>query len=575
MSDRPRFAGFELTYLLVLVTTIELALNRLAVRELRPPGEIAPWWHQALDHVGLFSQYFAATLAMAIIGRHLWRLASRRDLYASVPRWGLVATGIALLLTAARAIVHDPDESGSFVFESVFTLMLVFLALAQATRPGDVAAKIGVVLLAIPLMIPYYGPLWLWLGQSDDGFDLPERVRLLGQWAMVAVALASPYCFAPRPFLSAAARLGPLVVAAFVAVMGVVILRQNYEVGMRLAHQGLGIDIGPGAPERFLAVYLLALSTITWTLTSCLGADTEARRDIGVGLCLIVLGGYGFAWPFQYLVGMAGLLTISEAAVRVAGEERAIRALSDALAAFRQGARDEQDLRVPPIAAAVWDRYVHAVMVQLHVHEDCRKGPILRVASKVEAQDDDAVTHIYTTLGDIATTLRIERQRGVITGIDVLCGPGKPQDATPQWTLYALPEGLLGIGAHPEPPAIDAPVAAIADAAFAERFRVRDVGGYTERLLDDGLRARAIALIDGWMSFRAGHGLHYHVRPGQGAPLDHPIPITDLAFRGTSVSPAPERLVRLVDLLVEVTRRGLAPDTAADAAPDTAPRPAS
>lgn len=544
MTEQRRFAGFELTHLLVLVTTIELAFNRLATPGLRPPGETPPLWHQVLDHVGLFSQYFASTLALVIIGRQLWRLARRRDLYWSLPRWGLIAAGALFLLSAALAVASNPGEQGSFLLESAFVVTLLFLALAQTTRRGDLAAKIGVALLALPLIIPYYGLLWLWLGQADDAFEMPERVRLLGQWSMVAVALLSPYFFAPRPFIRSAARLGPLVVAAFVGVVGVVILRQHYEVGMRLAHHGLGVDIGPGAPDRFLAVYLLALSTVTWTLTSCLGADAVARRDIGVGLALIVIGGYGFAWPFQYLVGMTGLMAISEAATRVVAQERSGTDLA------------EGGFRAPPITAGVWERYIRALVAALR--EGGAGEPAVDMAGSAEngdSGDDRRVTRIRAERRGVEVALRIEQHQGSITSVDIVCGREAPPGAQPAWTMYALPEGLLGIGAHPEPPGTTARVVKVADPPFAERFRIRDAGGYTERLFDEGLRARAIALIDGWMALWDGYGLRYHVQPGRGAPLDHPIPITELAFRGAGASPSPDRLVRLCDLLADVAGR--------------------
>src|SRR5690606_30313279 len=131
--------------------------------------------------------------------------------------------------------------------------------------------------------------------------------------------------FAPRPFARAVARLVPLAAAVVVSVLGVIIVRQSYEAGMRLASHGLGVDIGPGAPAETLALYLLALSTIAWTLVACVTADAASRRDIGLGIGLVVLGGYGFAWPLQYLVSLVGLMSIGEAAARVAGEERNAR----------------------------------------------------------------------------------------------------------------------------------------------------------------------------------------------------------------------------------------------------------
>ncbi|HWN70447.1 MAG TPA: hypothetical protein VNM90_22560 [Haliangium sp.] len=574
MGNRLRLTGFSLLHLLLLVTTSELAFNRLASRELLPAGiEGVSWWYLALDHLGLFLHYFASALAFGMLARQLWRLYRDRQLYFGAARWALIAVGGAFLALAALNIVRSPGEAGSFGFELSFVAVVMTLVIAQVTRGGDLATKIGLALLAIPLTLPVLTPLTMHLlGDSELLWgDVPERVRQFGQWTMVAAAMLSPYCFAPRPFAASVTRLGPLVIAAFVGVVGVIILRQNYEIGMRLAHHGLGIDIGPGAPEQYLTMYLVALATITWTLSSCLTAEAEPRRDIGVGLALIVLGGYGFAWPLQYLVSTVGLMTIGEAASRVRDEERAL-------------AR-QPGFHAPPIAAAVWSQYVEALADALREAAD-QKVSVVTVSGQRPAGSTDhghdgetTTTCLTTRRRDIGVYVTIERQRGAITVMDIMCGKPPAQGSEPQWTLYALPEKLLGIGAHPEPPETSAPVAHVDDRPFTQRFRLRDAGGFTERLLDDGLRARVTALIDGWLAFWDGHGLGYRVQPGQGAPLDHPIPITELAFRGeAAVSSSTERVVTLIDLLVDIARRGGAPhaeqpDPRSDDDPEASPEP--
>jgi hypothetical protein len=570
LGNRLRLTGFSLLHLLLLVTTAELAFNRLASRELLPAGvEGMSWWHLALDHLGLFLHYFATALAFGMLARQLWRLRRERQLYFGVARWSLIAVGGAFLALAAFNIVRSPGETGSFWFELSFVAVVLALVVAQIARGGDLATKIGLALLAIPLTLPVLTPLSMHLlGDSELLWgDVPERLRQFGQWTMVAAAMLSPYCFAPRPFAASAARLGPLMIAAFVGVVGVIILRQNYEIGMRLAHHGLGIDIGPGAPEQYLTMYLVALATITWTLSSCLSADAEPRRDIGVGLALIVLGGYGFAWPLQYLVSTVGLLTIGEAASRVRDEERAL-------------AR-QPGFHAPPIAASVWFAYVDALAEALRGAVG-QKVTVVTVSGEKPAgvavadpdhDGENTTTSLATRRRGIDVVVSIERVHGAITVMDILCGKQPAQGSAPQWTLYALPEKLLGIGAHPEPPGTPAPVAHVDDKPFSQRFRIRDAGGFTERLLDDGLRARVTALIDGWLAFWDGRGLGYRVQPGQGAPLDHPIPITELAFRGeAAVSSSAERVVTLIDLLVDIARRGGVP-VADPEHPDAQPAP--
>ena len=49
-------------------------------------------------------------------------------------------------------------------------------------------------------------------------------------------------------------------------------------------------------------------------------------------------------------------------------------------------------------------------------------------------------------------------------------------------------------------------------------------------------------------------GLRYRIYPGRGAPLDHPLPLSDLAL---GRAPTAERLVAVVELLIELAGRVL------------------
>lgn len=541
MGTPGRLRGFDLVHLLLVVTVAELAFNRLAVPALRPPGEVRPpVWHQVLDNLGLFLLYFASALAAGVLLRQLWRLA-RDDQQVWTPlRWMLVLVGIPFVALAAYNLAIAPGEDASFAFETLFTAILLVLVAVQLTSRGDLAIKIGLIFIISPLVIHYYGPFALRFIEGPEALwgDLPERVRSLGHWSMVFAALVSPYCFAPRPFVRSAARLAPLAIALFVGVLGAVILRQHYEVGMLMASRGLGIELGPGAPSSFLALNLLALATVTWTMTACFTAETVARREVGVGLALVVLGGYGFAWPLQYLVSLVGLINISQAAQQVGAAERA-------------GA-GAGGYRAPPIADQVWQSFVRALVARL------RDGGEVHALT---SDDDygDSVTRLLGTRRGLDLEIDVTRSERAITAVDIRCGAGAP-GIEPGWTLHARPERLLGMGAHPEPPTTSAPVVRTGDIAFDQRFRIRDTGGLGERLLDEGLRARGTALIDGWVAFWPARGLRYQVQPGHGAPLDHPIPITEMAFRGVAGAASVERLVTLIDLLVEISARALDED---------------
>jgi hypothetical protein len=123
----------------------------------------------------------------------------------------------------------------------------------------------------------------------------------------------------------------------------------------------------------------------------------------------------------------------------------------------------------------------------------------------------------------------------------------------PGLTLWSRSEGRLGRGAAHPPPTM-APVVRTGDHAFDLRFRVHDEGGLCAKLLDEGLRARAAAILDGWVAVWPGAALRYHVEPGRGGPLDHPLPMTDLRAGRPAGT---ERLVRVFELTAELAGRAI------------------
>ena len=93
------------------------------------------------------------------------------------------------------------------------------------------------------------------------------------------------------------------------------------------------------------------------------------------------------------------------------------------------------------------------------------------------------------------------------------------------------------------------------DEAFDERFKTRGSALAFRQLLDEDLRTRAVNTLDGWLAYWDKEGLRYRVYPGRGAPIDHPMPLSDLAL-GRSATQA-ERLVIVIELLIEIAKRGV------------------
>jgi hypothetical protein len=594
-SPRPPFrleGIIPLPHLLLALVAVEIAVYRLAVPALRPAdGDAPPIWHAILSYAGLFLFYFTTALALVMLLRQLVLFARGDHPYWRPIGFALVLFGAALATYAVKAMVAVPSEDDTLLLELFFTAGLLVVVVGQLRPGGDAAVKIGLLFLAMPLVVHFYrdaavrwvfGPEALWEGIAD-------RMDAYGQWSMVLAALLTPYCFAPRPFVDAAGKLAPLAIGAFVGLVGALVMRQSAEVGYLMAKRGLGIDLGAGAPTSQIALYLIALGSITWTLVSCFMAVAPARRRIGVGLGLIVASGYAFAWPLQFLVGLIGFITIGDASRQVADQERKARRFSAARFKSPPIRDDAWHGYIGALVAALRGRGYHASTVSIEDRDDsgaaAHPAPaILHSEQPAEPVTDEepravpAGTSVVVALGaagglsrthvlvleasPVPLRLLIERHEGSIQVVEVVCGRDPRQSGPPVWTLSARSERRLAGGAHPAPPAIRAAQVRTGDTEFDRRFRIRDAGEHTARLFDDGLRARAIALLDGWMAYWPGEAVVYQLCPGQGAPLDTPIPVTQLAFGGGAAG-STDRLVTTLELLAAIAGGALGSEWAA------------
>ncbi len=271
---------------------LEVAINRVAVPLLRPAKGTPPTWHTVLDYGGLFLFYFAGTLAACLIGSRvvggLRQARSAGDLIASV------ALGAAGLLAAIPLVVTAPAQL-SFLLELAFAVAVIALVATAFGRGRDVGAQLGLVALAAPLLMhstAVLGAKYLW---PEGAFDGPGvAIAKAGVAALCGVALVSPYVFAPRPFARAVARPLPIVIAMALAAAGAIAARTWYPLVAKGAALAIGVELTTGRADPRLAIYLLAIATLAWTLTSCAIAASSARRAIGAGIALVVLGGYAF-----------------------------------------------------------------------------------------------------------------------------------------------------------------------------------------------------------------------------------------------------------------------------------------
>ncbi len=519
----------------MLVAFLEVAINRVAVPMLRPFDGTVPTWHRQLDFIGLFAFYFSGTLAAVLIGaRCVAALRAWRGLRDAIAH---VALAVGAVLASIPIVIAAPDWL-AFPLELAFAAAVLLLVVSSFARDRDLGIQIGMIVLAVPLLVHTVSVIGARFDWPEGTFDAPNvSVARAGVLALCAAALVSPYVFAPRPFARAVTKPVPVLVAMAIAAAGALGARVWYPTLAKIAALAIGVALEQHQADPRLALYLLGIATLAWTLTSCALAASPARRSVAVGIALIVLGGYEFRWANHYLLPLLGLAIVADAARRVREEELAALPFA---------------CDTPPIADAAWSGYVGAVTTAL-------KRTLDEVHSLTSRGDNGlSSTLIIGDRAGLPVRTRIERLDGRVIALDVVLGREIDEVRGATLTLWAIPPRSLGVN-PPAPPA--APLVKTADPAFDQRFRTRGSAQALDKLLDEGLRARAVATLDGWLAYWEPEGLRYRVYPGRGAPLDHPMPLSDLAL-GRPASA--ERIVAVIELLVEIAARGVAQPPAAE-----------
>ncbi|HEY4242307.1 MAG TPA: hypothetical protein VGM88_20960 [Kofleriaceae bacterium] len=515
---------------LLVAAVVELAVNRVAVPMLRPVNAQPPVWHEYLDYLGLFAFYFTGALSVFVIAsRAVEGVLARRGLRANI---AYTACAVAGLLCAVPLVVAPPAAL-TFAIELVFAVAAIALVVAGIGRGRDLGVQIGVAILVLPLLchtLTVVGALWLWPENTFDGPGVTvERASLA---ALCVAAVASPYCFAPRPFARSVTRFTAILIALLVALTGALVARDHYPALARAANLAIGVDLSTLRPEPQFAVDLLAVATLAWTLASCLLVTTSTRHQVAIGLALVVAGGFAFHWPHHYLLPLIGLTVIVDAGRTVREDELADEPIAS---------------RTPPVTDGAWSTYIGQVVAGLR--RSC--GDVHSLTTRGEG--GLASSLIIGEAHGLPVRARIDRIDGSVLGIDVVIGREIDEVRGATLALWAHPPR----GTGPNPPApTAAPAFKTGDAVFDEHFKSRGSAVACGTLLDPELRARAAAALDGWLAYWERDSLRYRVYPGRGAPLDHPMPLSDLSLGRPATA---ERFVAVIELLAEIAARGVVP----------------
>jgi hypothetical protein len=527
--DRDRRSLGLLELVLLAAVTAEVVIGRLVVRGLEkvpayvkgePQKVVPPTWFVALDYLAIFLLYFVALMAVIVLAQRV----RNKPIDA--------AASVFMAAVAAVATVVDVELVQTFLHVALLAVAIYTVSRVWLTSK-DLGAQIGATIIAAPILIYCVMSLFagfLWTEDQMLSGEAKAEIGKMARNALVIAAIASPYCLSPRPFARSMTRILPFLVALVIAGAGAVALRVDYPSTVKAVNRVLGLELRVDAAQDQIALYLLAFATITWTTVACMTAPSPSRRRIGFGLGLLVLAGHGFAWPASFVTAAAGLLFIGDGAAHVRDEERA---------AFIPV--------TPPIEDETWQAFVGHVVAALRklIGDDSAVSAV-----SVRGEGEHTSTVVVTERHGVPVRLRIERMARAVVVIDIVCGREVDAGRSATWSIVSRG------GGHPEPPPAG-PLTRVDDAPFDERFRARGDLDSLKKLLDDGLRARTAASLDGWLAYWDGQSLRHRVFPGQGAPLEVPIPLSQLAVDRRSTPESAERLVRVIELCAEIAAPAL------------------
>lgn len=531
----------DLAVVVAGVGLLQLVIGRLIVPHWQPaPGKTPADWHAQLAWVSSFMRHFMGVLAPAVMVAQAVHILLRGDILArpiAIVVTSLTSlAAVALMLATFGAL---PDRAGVAV-ELVAAVATLGIAVALMSTRADVIARVAVLFAVLPIALHVTAALGA-LNATDllPGFKpWHERVLESAQWSIAVLGLAAPFLFGPRPLSTAVLHPIPMVATVLISGAAPILVRRRFDLASEIAGRGFGVQLHE--PSGADVMWLLALLGMVWTMTSCLVSKQPGRRAVAVGLALWTVAGYSFQWPYLIATSTLGFLILLEAVPEASSDEGA------AVAAARLGRASAG----PPVDAGAWRGYAEALTTQLG------SGSVGLTDSRCEIHLADGVeiTHVTGKRTGMAVSLTLSRDSAGIQSIVLTCGDDVPVES-PAWTLAVRSRGLSGAAA--QPPLSSGKPVKTGDAIFDSRFVVHDADGASARLLDDGLRARATAILDGWIALWPKRSLRWVITPGkQGVPANQPIALASL-----TAPDAAEPLLRLVDLVTTIATRAQLPAT--------------
>ena len=306
--------------------------------------------------------------------------------------------------------------------------------------------------------------------------------------------------------------------------------------------QVLGIELGlPVAPLFFALAHFAAFTMIMWTISANIFVKSDDHNDVGVGIALLVIAGISFANPLNFLIAFFALILICEGTDQ-SGE---VNEESPENEPFLSGAIPEE----------TWNQYLEQIVSSITT----RRKVLIQTE---QLMNRNGVTHCFFSNDPQFTFfMSLNRKNGALRYIEIACGSIREDIqgfGAPDLTLTPRKQPDIIGATHPSPPFSKAATYIMGYDSFDDRFVVRDEKNYRKMLVtpsnDGDSMDQALMYLYGWLAYWNQVGIRYRVFPGQGVPLDFPVPISELAFtevRDDSSDP----LMELLDYLHQCCRR--------------------
>jgi hypothetical protein len=530
---------------LAVLAIVEFVLNRVVVPALRHAYPQASWVTY-IDYAALFAFYFASTLgviSLVLVARSLApnmeRTSERSERDTKRKRANIMALSLVLLGAASGiAMLASPGTVLSRLLDGsllIVAILAVAFSFSHSTPTVDWGTRLGVLLFVAPFAVHIFSvALQITLSNEEYLEVWSTALGSAAKFTMCAAALLSPYCFAPRPLTVSLRKVLPVFIAMSLATAGALLLRYDY-VGTALAvDRAVGVEISTLQADPTLALYLLGISTLLWTLLSCALAPSRARRFVGLGLGLVVLGGAGLQWPIHFALWGTGLGIVVLASRYL---------IEEGIAQYAS--------QVPVIDDTIWSGYVSTL--SKHLRSQMPQLAVLTTRSDEDAAE--ATTMMKGDLDQTSISIKIIRRAGVVEMLSV--NLGKEQ----LWHLpNAAAANVLISMPHVQPLLAPACLGDVHSNGLADRVVQGDAAWAPLQAAMNGIVAPA-----GWIAHWQDATLHWQHVPSQDGNLDFPVPLHDLAQRNhAQVAVAVQRLTTLLVALSNVAKKIGVPSVATE-----------